>query len=288
MQNEIAIWHMDAFGEQAIEKIDTIQKIVMHPGPTSLDDATRRLPGGGYTTFRTFGRFRVLRLADHFIRLEEAARLSGKPVQLDRDKIARSLHLALASVPWEDVRVRVILALEGPGTIFVLIEKLTTPVECAYQNGVKVVTRRLQRENPKAKLTGFIETAAAIRQDLPAGVNEAVMVDRDGRLLEGLSSNFFAIKDGVIWTAEQGVLSGITRGLVLEVIQDAGIPLKFEGVCIKELSDLEEAFITSASRAVLPVTEIDTTKVGNGAPGRITQAVMQGYRDRLENELDTV
>jgi branched-chain amino acid aminotransferase len=151
-----------------------------------------------------------------------------------------------------------------------------------------VDTRRLQRENPKAKLTGFIETAAAVRQQLPVGINEAIMVGADGRLLEGLSSNFFAMNSGVIWTAEQGVLSGITRSLVLEVIGETSLSLKLEGVRFSDLGKIEEAFITSASRAVQPVTEMDGKPVGTGRSGPVTRRIIQGYEERLERELDTI
>ncbi len=259
----------------------------MRPAPISLDDATRRLPSGGYTTFRTFDRFRVLRLNNHFNRLEETARLASSPVHLDRARFIQALHQAISLYPAQDMRVRVILDLEQqPGTIFILIDALHTPKLSDYQNGVKVVTRRLQRNNPKAKLTNFIETAAAVRRELPDGVNEAVMVGADNQLLEGLSSNFYAVKDGAIWTAEKDVLSGITRSLVFDVVRDAGIPLRLEGVRLEELASLEEAFITSASRAVLPVTEIDGQPVGSGRPGPITNQLMRGYQALLEKELD--
>ncbi len=287
MENTLTIWRFDRAGEHPAERI------TVDPTPASLDDATRRLPGGGYTTLRTFGRFRVLRMESHFVRLEETARLAGKPVHLDRAKIRRALHQALAedpaSRPGENVRVRMILDLEQqPGTIYILMDTLRTPDAHDYQAGVKAVTRRLQRENPRAKLTGFIETAAAVRREVPPEMNEAVMIGADGRALEGLSSNFFAVKDGEIWTAEQGVLSGITRSLVLEVIRELGIPVRWEGVRFEDMRRLDEAFITSASRAVLPVTEIDGQMVGDGKPGPITKRVMQGYWERVEEELETI
>jgi branched-chain amino acid aminotransferase len=283
MGNDIVIWRIDKTLEPAVEEIE------LQPLPASLDDATERLPGGGYTTFRTFDRFRVLRLASHYNRLEETAQLVGKSVHLDREQIGRSLRCVLSSYPARDMRVRIILDLEDrPGCVYLLVAALQTPALVDYQNGVRVVTRRLQRDNPKAKLTGFIETASVVRKDLPQGMNEALMVGLDGHVLEGLSSNFFAVHNGDIWTAEKGVLSGITRSLVLEVIEDAGIPLHLEGIHFDDISHLEEAFITSASRAVLPVTEIDGKPVGNGRPGPVTKRLMSGYQDRLERELEEI
>ena len=283
MSNVVTAWQIKP------ENGSLLEPVVLKPAPLSLDQGTRLLPGGGYTTFRTFGRFRVLRLEEHFLRLEETARLAGKLVQLDREKISLGLHQALAAYPANEMRVRVTLDLErAPGTIYILVDELHTPGDEDYRQGVGVVTRQMQRQNPKAKLTSFISTASAVREKLPPGINEAVMIGEDGRALEGLSSNFFAVTSGVIWTAEQGVLSGITRSLVLEVIAEEGIPLRLEGVPAADLGRLDEAFITSASRAVLPVTIIDGQAVGDGLPGPVTRRLMEGYHNRLERELDSI
>jgi len=283
MQNEIAAWRLAPSNGSSLERLS------FYPAPDTLDLATQQLPGGGYTTLRTFGRFRILRLEDHFTRLEETAQLAGRPVRLDRQRLVQALRQALSAFPNEDMRVRVILDLDQqPGTVYILIDALQTPQAEDYRRGVKAVTRRLQRENPKAKLTGFIDTAATIREELPEGINEAIMVGDKGCLLEGLSSNFFAVKTGVICTAEEGVLSGITRSLALEVIRAEGIPVRLEGVKLAELEDMDEAFITSASRAVLPVTEIDGKPVGDGLPGPVTRRLIVGYQERLAKDLDTI
>jgi branched-chain amino acid aminotransferase len=283
MGNGIAIWRL------VNDEPGSIERVERTPAPVSLDDGSRLLPGGGYTTFRTFGRYRVLPLEDHFNRLEETASLSGRPVCLDRERIRRALHQALAEYPAQEMRVRLTLDLEQePGTIYFLVERLQTPTSQDYERGVRVVTRSLHRDNPKAKRTDFIATADAIRHALPEGINEAVMIGKDGRVLEGLSSNFFAVKDGEIWTAEEGVLSGITRAQVLEVIRALKIPLQLVGPRMEELADIDEAFLTSASRAVLPVTEIDGHMVGHGQPGALTQQIMKGYWEQVEAALETV
>jgi len=169
-----------------------------------------------------------------------------------------------------------------------MLEALKVPGPFEYQMGVKVVTRWLHRQNPKAKLTDFIETAAEVRKDIPTGMNEVLMISEDQRVLEGLSSNFFAISKGIIYTADQEVLSGITRSLVIKFIEEDKIPLKLEGIPIDQLTGLDEAFLTSTSRAVLPVTEIDGKKVEKGVPGSFTQKIMAGYWAKIEQELETI
>lgn len=259
------------------------------PSPKSLDEATRLLPGGGYTTFRTYNRFRILRLADHYKRLEETAKLASKAVSIDRSHVSSVLHQVLDDYPAKDMRVRIILDLDKiVGEIYILVEPLHTPADSLYRDGARVLTRKMHRENPKAKLTGFIRAASEVRQVMPPEINEVIMIGEDDCLLEGLSSNFFGIKAGEIFTADEGVLSGITRELVLEEVNQQNLPIRFEGININLLSSLDEAFITSASRAVLPVVQIDDFQVGSGKPGPITKRLQAGYLARVEKELDTV
>jgi len=282
MNNTIAVWRLP-YGSRAIEPVD------LHPEPLSLDQGTQQLPGGGYTTFRTFDKFGILRLQDHYLRLEETAQLAGKPVNIDREILQQLLRKILGEYPSDEMRVRIILDLEQrQGDVFLLVDALHAPGALDYQQGVKAVTRQMQRNNAKAKLTRFISTASIIREQMPSGVNETIMISEDGCLLEGLSSNFFAILDGVIWTAEKDVLSGITRSMVLDAIQDEKIPLKLQGLPVDDLRSIDEAFITSASRAVLPVTSIDGAPVGDGSPGPITLRLLAAYRQRLEKDLDYV
>jgi branched-chain amino acid aminotransferase len=258
------------------------------PEPTnSLDGASNQLPDGAYTTFRTYDRYFVPRLEDHFTRLMESAGLTNHAVSIDEKLVRVALHhiIALSSAP--ELRIRMSLDLSvQPGEIYVSLEGLKVPSETDYKAGVKAVTVAMQRMNPKAKLTGFIHLASEIRAALPPEVNEALMLDEGTRILEGLSSNFFAVKGGEIWTAEEGVLSGITRCVVLDVANRACIPVHREPIKQNEISSIEEAFITSTSRAVLPVVAIDGQSIGNGEPGRITKILLEKFKTEIRSELE--
>lgn len=281
MGNQIAVW------QTCVSKSKPIEILLADPVPTSLDEATRRLPSGGYTTFRTFGLTRVLRLEDHFARLEVTAKLAGKPIKIDRKQIKQDLRSILSQFSYDDARVRIILDLEdNAGMLFYLIEELHVPSDQDYAQGVKVVTKQMHRTNPAAKLTQFIVKADEVREELSGDAHEALMVSDDGRILEGLSSNFFAVQNSTVWTANEGMLPGITRSMVIDVIKDLGIPLHMEPVQICDIFKLEEAFITSASRSVLPVTSINRQPVGNGLPGRVTKIILERYLEQIEKELE--
>jgi len=251
----------------------------------TLDDISAQLPSGVYTTFRTFEHRKVLPLEPQFLRLEESAALMNTPVSLNRSHIRAAIREAAQWHPGQDNRIRLTLDLEeDPGTIYISIEPLSTPGPADYENGVATMTRRGERRNPKAKYTSFMSSVKMARDQMPEGVNEILLVNGTGRILEGLSSNFFAVVQGEIWTEDQSVLSGIVRSLVLEQARLAGILVHLQGTLLSDLESLEEAFLTSASRSVLPIHKIDVQIVGRGNPGPITKKLMGDYQRLIETQ----
>ncbi len=212
--------------------------------------------------------------------------LGSSPLDLSTELLDRLD--ALISTPAQDFRLRLTLDLqEKPGDLYLALQPLTVPGDQAYREGVPVLTHPMQRLLPKAKLTRFIQRSGPVRQAMPAGVNETLMVDEAGYLLEGLSSNFFAVIDGEIWTAEEGVLSGITRSLVLEGVRQLNLPLRLQPARLADAPSFQEAFITSSSRAVLPVSKIDDC-VLPASPGPLTAKLMQAYARAVDASLEEI
>lgn len=270
----------------------SLQKAFERDDLRSLDQANRLIPDGVYTTFRTFEKFHVLDLEGHFDRLEGSAQLLGRELKLNRQAIRNALSELLKNFPAAEARVRISIPFTTENRdnlqIYIFLEKLVLPSLRDYQNGVRVITIRMHRENPAAKTTAFIHTADEIRRKLPKGINEAIMVDENGCMLEGLSSNFFAVKDGTIFTDDQHVLAGITRKQVLEIIQELAIPLRYEGFPYAELKTLDEAFLTSTSRGVLPIHQIDDQIIGQGMVGEITQKIMERYQKKIQKAVQPI
>jgi branched-chain amino acid aminotransferase len=280
----VSIWRYKPVGFKIIEEIH------LNVEPSSLNQASEALPQGGYTTLRTYGKSNALHLEDHFARLEETARLSGVIIQMDWSRVRSGMRQALAAFSAPEARVRLTVdQMEDPGELFISIEPLSIPSMGAYAEGVAVATQLMMRLSPKAKLTGFISRANEIRrQSASENVEEVLMVGPDNRILEGLTSNFFAFYRGEIWTAEDGVLPGITRSLVLEECQNEKLRIRLSGFPLEEVPALSEAFITSTSRAVLPVTRIDNLKIGYGLPGPITNRLLERYQRRVSVEVQPI
>lgn len=276
---------------QANEKY-SFRRVFENMELSSLDQANRLIPDGVYTTFRTYEKFYVLDLEGHFDRLEQSARLIQREVKLNRIEIRRVLRKLIENFPAQEARVRISIPLVLDDTrkieIYIFLENLIVPSLQDYQKGVRVITMRMQRENPNAKTTSFIHAADEIRQKLPKGINEVVMVGENGRMLEGLSSNFFAVKGGVVYTDDGHGLAGITRKHVLEIVRELKIPCTLEGVLYTDVPILEEAFITSTSRGVLPVCQIDDQIIGQGNAGKFTRIIMQQYQEKIKRMAEPI
>jgi branched-chain amino acid aminotransferase len=259
---------------------------------TMLDEVSACLPFGAYTTLRTYEGEKALRLDEHLQRLMNTAKLAGKPLPL-QGVVMREALRQVVRLFWEDplqphlqltgdLRIRLTVDLEQqPGTAYIIAQPLKALPSSAYIQGVAVITTHLERLLPEAKLTRFIERSRMVRLTLPEGVNEALMVNPSGELTEGLSSNFFGVLAGQVRTAGSGVLAGVTRALVLENIHQQGHPMVFKPLRLDDLPHLDEAFLTSSSRGLLPICRIDQSQVGAGVPGEITLALMEAFSSSI-------
>jgi len=140
-------------------------------------------------------------------------------------------------------------------------------------------------ERVDIKTVGLLPNVLAKQAAREAGAKEAWFVDAKGFVTEGSSTNAWIVtRDGAVVTrqADHGILRGITRTVVLEVIAAHGLKLEERPFTMEEAYAAREAFITSATQFVTPVVRIDGKPVGNGAPGLIASALRRDYHTHAE------
>ena len=143
-----------------------------------------------------------------------------------------------------------------------------------YERGVELITVQGVRYLPQAKSLNTLLNFLARREARRQGVHEALLHQGDV-VTEGASSNFFVVRAGRLLTAPvETVLPGVTRALALRLAQEASIPTEERPLCLSEREAWQEAFITSTSRKVLPVTRLDGQPVGDGRVGPLTRRLM--------------
>jgi branched-chain amino acid aminotransferase len=196
--------------------------------------------------------------------------------------LREAVRAALDATGFPESRIRLTLA--SPRLLVTVEPFVPLPVQ-AYSEGVACVSLPLRRENPHAKDTRFIAAAAAAYAGLPPGVEEGLMLDETGAVLEGLSSNFFAVCSGRLHTEEERILHGVTRSLVLEVAAEV-LPVERRAPHLG--AGVSECFLTSVSREVLPVVKVDGRPVGDGRPGPVTREIARRFAALVEAEAEAV
>jgi branched-chain amino acid aminotransferase len=110
-------------------------------------------------------------------------------------------------------------------------------------------------------------------------------VDHKGHVLEGTTSNIFALIDGTLVTPGTGILNGITRKAVLD--QAAKIlPVDIRDLNLDELTSADEVFITGTNKMIVPVVQVDQSAIGAGRPGQATQALMRALGEQIDDYYD--
>lgn len=249
----------------------------------TMADASAALPDGSYTTLRTYRGNGIVRLGHHVRRLVESLPSSGKG-RLDARVVRGALAHVLRETDYDESRLRVTFA---PPRLFVSVEPFAPPDPVLQETGVACMTMPLERDRPEAKDTRFLAEAHTAYSTMPAMVHEGLLVGDDGAILEGLSSNFFGILGGRLHTEDTRALAGVTRSLVLEIAKDV-LPRGKGPIHKAAVPEVEEAFITSVSREILPVVRIDGTTIAGGKPGPVTRELIRRFAAAVAAEREEI
>ena len=262
----------------------------LSPAPyhvSSLNEAIVYEPQGVYTVARTFHGDHALLFDAHLDRLEQSARLMNIPLDLDRTRLRAALRELLHDAAYPDAKFRITVPQDQPDHVHLAFEPYHPVPAAIMRQGASVITIPLVRENPVIKTTAWMAIRQPAVNTLPPGTYEAILLSEDGRLLEGLSSNFYGVLDGVLRTARDGVLQGITRRAVFELAPEI-LPVRLSALHTADVPRLAEAMITSSGRGIVPVTHVDGGPVGDGQVGPIITAMMQRYAAWTETHIEPI
>jgi branched-chain amino acid aminotransferase len=253
----------------------------------------------GDSVFETIRTYRGVpfALAEHMERLERSAERVGIPMPIPREALLTEVEQAIAAAGNPESYIRAMLT-RGAGPLgldpslaqeplrVIFLEPLVPLPASMYRDGVAVVTVRTERAADAAsgaKVGNYLASLLALRVAKEAGAHEALITGADGTVMEGTTSNVFAVRGGSLLTPpeEAGILPGITRAHLLQAAADIGISVRFERLTPNELVASSEVFISSSIREVLPVVRVDSAKVSDGRPGLVTRALHAAFRRRI-------
>lgn len=165
-------------------------------------------------------------------------------------------------------------------TAFVMSNPLKPVPESFKVDGIKAITvDDIRWAQCDIKAITLLPNSLLRQKAQDVGAQESLLI-RNGYMTEGSASNSYAVINGVVYTApkDEKVLPGITRDLVLELAQSAGIAYREEAVSLSQLQQADEIWISSSTRELLPVTMLDDQPVGSGKPGPVWQQVDRLYQ----------
>jgi len=252
----------------------------------SLQEAAALEPRDGvYTVSNTYRRTKTLLLDAHLDRLDDSARRQGFALGYDRKLLRQALRKMIMESGYCDARFRLSVSAQAPDEALMSIEPFQAPASDWIQAGVRCITSNVARHNPAAKSSDWMHRRRALEAARPAGIFETFLLDRSGRLLEGSSSNVYVILDDELLTAASGILAGVSRMILLAVCEKI-VPLRLEAPNIADIVRFKEVFLTSSSRGLIPVVELDGEAIGDGCVGATTLALRSAYQAWVEAHLE--
>jgi branched-chain amino acid aminotransferase len=172
-------------------------------------------------------------------------------------------------------------------SLVIIVKPLDEPPARVFTDGITISLVSILRNhpgsvNPIIKSNNLLNNALAMQEANRRGAEEGLMCNYRGELSECSQSNFFIVRGGVALTpkTKAGLLEGITRAFLFDVGQEVGVEVRDETLFPKDLDTADEAFITSTTRELSPVTRVDERVIGDGKPGPITMKLLDGYRKR--------
>ncbi|MCA9528575.1 MAG: aminotransferase class IV [Myxococcales bacterium] len=238
----------------------------------------------------------------HLERLARSAESVFIELPVTVEALATELRAALEASGLRDAYVRLILTRgQGPLTFdrrtasaprrVVLVAPLPELAQSLYTEGVTAALVHVSRpavgsRSRGVKASNYLANLLALEEARSRGAHDAILVEPDGMVTEAASSNVFVVRDGRVLTPrlEAGILSGITRGVVIERAGALGVPVEEGLVFPSDLYRADEVFLTSSVRELVSVVRVDGREVGVGAPGPVAARLREAYRAEVRRE----
>ena len=245
---------------------------------------------------------RVFLLAEHVERLYESALAIRLVIPMTPAQMAAAVEQTVAANGITNGYVRLVIT-RGAGSLGLDIRKTSHPQviviadtiklysEELYQQGLKIITASTLRNHPGAlspriKSLNYLNNILAKIEGTDVGCEEALMLNHKGDIAECTGDNIFIVKRGVLKTPspDAGILEGITRNCVIQLAEQAGIPVQQVTLQRHDVYTADECFLTGTAAEVIAVVGIDGRTIGAGVPGPLTQDLRARFQKFARGE----
>ncbi|WP_246539095.1 aminotransferase class IV [Litoribacter ruber] len=229
--------------------------------------------------FRTVNHEPIL-LSDYLERFTKSAKITAIPLDYSKKELEEIISELIEKNDLKEGGVRMVLSggispnhfSPAEGSLFIFCEDLQMPAASKYENGVKLITSEYVRPIPEVKTTNYSQ---AVHSSLTWKENnvEDLIYHFKGIISESSRSNIFIVKDGILVTPKENILHGVTRKFILSQVPEAQV----RDISLEEMFEADEVFMSSTTKRILPVTQVDDQKIGKAIPGKMTQQLLEKF-----------
>ena len=239
---------------------------------------------------------RVFKLEEHMDRLYDSAKVILLDIPMSKADLTQALIDTVRANGEPDGYIRLVIT-RGVGdlginpklcakpSIIIISAKIKMYTEEMYRDGLEIITCATRRTSqaavpPAVKSLNYLNNIMAKIEAHQAGVPEALMLNEAGYIAECTADNFFMVKGGTLFTppVSAGALRGITRGTILELAEDMGVPIKETELTRYDVFVADECFLTGTGAEMVGVVKVDSRVIADGKPGPMTQALLESFR----------
>ena len=250
------------------------------------------LRGFGIYEAMTVVHDKIFRAEDHIGRFRKSADFLKMQVPLSNHELEQTIFALMEKNGLKDARINVKCILTGGNalggidyngaqpTFYIFLEEWKPIDPKYYAQGASVIVREHLRQYPEYKTTNYLTTTLLQKEMRQADALEILYVWKNN-VLECATSNFFMVKDGILVTAQDNILAGVTRNVVLELARAHGVPVEEREYTLDELCTADEAFLTSSFKDIVPVVKVGGTTIADGLVGGTTKTITRLFAEYL-------
>jgi len=255
------------------------------------------LYGDGVFEGIRFYNSRVFRLEEHVRRLYDSAKSILLTIPITPEEMIEATCATVRANGLVNGYIRLVIT-RGVGpmglspfkcpkaSIIIIADTISLYSDEAYANGLTMATCATRRPShdilsPQVKSLNYLNNVMAKVEAIQAGAEEGLMLNDVGLVAECTGDNIFVIRDGAIATPPitAGALPGITRGVVIEIARELGLPLVERDLSRHDIYTCDECFLTGTAAEVIAATKLDQRVLGTGRPGPLTQKIIARFRE---------
>ena len=237
----------------------------------------------------------VFKLREHIDRLYRSARVIMLEIPLTKEEMINAVLETLRKNNLHDAYIRLVVT-RGVGdlgldprkcpkpTVIIITDVIKLHSKEAKERGIRALIVWVKRDpvdatSHEVKSLNYMNSILGKIEANVAGFDEAICLDKNGHISEGIAENIFIVKNGKIITppTSTGALVGITRDVIMKLAEKLGYKAVEANITPTDLFTADEAFFTGTAAEVVPIVEVNKRKIGEGKPGPITKRLMQEF-----------